>query len=341
MEYVKCNLCGSDNFFVKIKVTEYFHRDETFDIVQCKNCGLIYTNPRPTPKDMFNYYPKNYSSFQFSLPTSLFKNAKTRLTKLKNIIKKEFLRAHYNYFTDAEFISFLPKSFLRILTLPIKYQTGWIFPHYKKNGKILDIGCSTGFYLAKLKELGWETFGIEINSEAAKWGKEKLKLNIFCGSLESANFPSDYFDVVTMWHTLEHVYNPDHTLKEIYRILKKNGTIIIGVPNVDTIERIVFGRCWWAWEAPRHLYHYSLKTLSNFLKKNNFNITKIEFPVNVNNIILSLQIFFLHHFPKKEKWIKNFFDPDKNLLLRNILIPLGCLLSLFRQTGRMIIYAKK
>ncbi|HAX61177.1 MAG TPA: hypothetical protein DCX95_01260 [Elusimicrobia bacterium] len=341
MEHIKCNLCGSDNTFVKIRIKEYFHGNEMFDVVQCKNCGLIYTNPRPSSEELNNYYPQNYSPFQFSYPAPFFADSKTGSAKLKNIIKKKFLRIHYNYFSDNKSMPLLIKSFLKILTAPIKHKTGWIFPPYKKNGKILDLGCSTGFYLTRLKELGWETFGVEINPDAAQWGKEKLKLNIFNGTLESAKFPSDYFDAITLWHTLEHVPYPMNTLKEIYRILKKDGIIIVGVPNVDTIERKIFGKWWWAWEVPRHFYHYSPETLSNFLKKNNFNVMKIEFPANVYNIILSLQILFLNCFPKKEKQIKKFLEPDKHPLLCDILSPLGYLLSFFKQTGRMIIYAKK
>jgi len=340
MEYKNCDLCGSNDVFVKCRVKDRLLGKESFFIVQCKKCGLIYTNPRPTPEEIKKYYSDKYSCYYHYLPESFFSKDGKLSSKLKNRIKKEYLRIHYGYFPDKK----IPKplnEIIKLLTMPVKHKTSWIFPHHRPGGKVLDVGCSTGFYLAKLRELGWDTYGVEINDRAASFGKEKLKLKIHTGTLESAKYPSDYFDAVTLWHCLEHVYSPMNTLKEVYRILKKDGMVIIGTPNIATIENLIFGEWWWAWEVPRHLYHFSKKSIVQFLTKNKFSNIRVEYPPCTNNIIMSLQNYFLDCYPEKEKHIKKYLDPDANGRLRDLLMPLGYILSATKQTGRMIIYAKK
>jgi len=340
MEYINCNLCGANDAKLLFTAKECLFGKRKFNIVQCNKCGLIYTNPRPTAEEINQYYPQEYSPFQFSYPDLLFPAENTWIRKFKNTLKKQILRIHYGYFSQNKPIHFF-NNVLKFMTLPLKYGIGWIFPPYKKNGKVLDIGCSTGIYMAKLREIGWKTYGVEINQKAAKWGKEKLELDILAGTLELADFPAEYFDVITMWHSLEHMYSPADTLKEIRRILKKGGIIIIGIPNTETWETKFFGKYWWAWEVPRHLQHFSPKTIKLFLLKNSFKSIKIEYLPDINNIILSLQKFFLNIFPSKRNWITGFFDPDKNTRLRKSLKIVGYILMCLRQSGRVVIYAKK
>jgi len=116
---------------------------------------------------------------------------------------------------------------------------------------------------------------VEVSKYAAAYGN-KHGLNIFNGELNDAKFPSNFFDVIVMNHVLEHLFNPKETLQEVSRILKPDGLLIIGIPNIDSYAARVFGKYWSAMEIPRHLYHFSVKTLKLLLSENNFEIDIIK-----------------------------------------------------------------
>jgi len=147
---------------------------------------------------------------------------------------------------------------------------------YHSRGKILDVGAGTGCYLKAAKEEGWEEFGVELSSYATEFAKKKFCLEIFNGKLEDAGFPDDFFDVVIMTHTIEHLPDPANFLKEIHRILKKDGIIYLSTPNFDSHNSRRFKEKWWALQPEYHLYFFSPKTLRAMLKKSKFKIIKID-----------------------------------------------------------------
>jgi SAM-dependent methyltransferase len=147
---------------------------------------------------------------------------------------------------------------------------------YHTRGKILDVGAGTGCYLKAAKEKGWEEFGVELSSYATEFAKKKFGLEIFNGKLEDAGFPDDFFDVVIMTHTIEHLPDPANFLKEIHRILKSDGIIYLSTPNFDSFNAKRFKEKWWALQPEYHLYFFSPKTLGAMLKKCNFKIIKID-----------------------------------------------------------------
>jgi len=167
---------------------------------------------------------------------------------------------------------------------------------YKKNGSLLDVGCGLGTFLKLAKEERFEIYGTEISEYACRYVKDNLKIDVFRGDLEEAHFPPVNFDVVTVWHTLEHLPNPKATLKEINRILRKDGLLVVATPNMNNfITRILYilakrkklmlfsnqAKEW-------HFYHFSAQTITSMLKKAGFNIIKrdmdlaqIEFPKKI------------------------------------------------------------
>jgi len=147
---------------------------------------------------------------------------------------------------------------------------------YHTRGKILDVGAGNGCYLKAAKEKGWEEFGVDLSSFATEFAKKKFGLEIFNGKLEDARFPDDFFDVVIMVHTIEHLPDPANFLKEIHRILKKDGIIYLSTPNFDSYNSRRFKEKWWALQPEYHLYFFSPKTLRAMLKKSKFKIIKID-----------------------------------------------------------------
>jgi SAM-dependent methyltransferase len=107
-------------------------------------------------------------------------------------------------------------------------------------GKLLDIGCGNGRYLSILQKLGWQTYDVEKNPKASRYARDELYFDVQTGDLLHCKYRDNSFDAVTIWHSLEHLYDFLYTLKEIGRILNNNGQLIVAVPNIDCIVAKVF-----------------------------------------------------------------------------------------------------
>jgi SAM-dependent methyltransferase len=151
--------------------------------------------------------------------------------------------------------------------------------HIKKiipKGRILDIGCARGVFLSMMRESGWETFGTELNEETAFHAKNILGLDVKIGRLADIQFESEFFDVITIWHVLDHLQNPALTLQECNRILKSCGLLVIAVPNSSSLQAKISGRYWFHLDPPFHLFHFNEKNLSQLLQKFEFGIIKVN-----------------------------------------------------------------
>jgi len=148
---------------------------------------------------------------------------------------------------------------------------------------LLDVGCGDGAFLKLAQERGWEISGTEHSSFAANYVSEALGIPVFCGEIFDAGYPENSFDVVTMWHVLEHLTDPKRYLREIHRILKPSGLLVIAVPNVnDYIMQAAYRlgkrrplKLFSKDDREIHLYHFSDKTLRNYLRNTGFECLKI------------------------------------------------------------------
>jgi 2-polyprenyl-3-methyl-5-hydroxy-6-metoxy-1,4-benzoquinol methylase len=144
------------------------------------------------------------------------------------------------------------------------------------NKNLLDIGSGTGYFLNYMKGKGYSTQGIEINESARKSSIENFGLQVdapeklFNGELEAK------FGTITLWHVLEHLYNPDEYMETIKGRLADEGTLIIAVPNLDSFDETAFEQHWAGYDLPRHLWHFSPATLEKFAKKNGFKLMKTK-----------------------------------------------------------------
>jgi len=139
----------------------------------------------------------------------------------------------------------------------------------KRNiGSILDYGCGNGDFLLKMKQNGWNVNGVEFSQEGRKISSKKLGINI----MDENEFykTNKQFDVITLWHVLEHLYEPNKTLEQLSKLLKKNGVLILSVPNIKSVQFSLFGKNTFHLDIPRHAAHYSPNTISLLLKKNGF-----------------------------------------------------------------------
>jgi SAM-dependent methyltransferase len=188
-------------------------------------------------------------------------------------------------------------------------------PLFKAPGTILDLGCGSGWFLEAMRSRGWNTHGVEISPSASRLGRESKGLQIFCGTLQDAKFPSEYFDYVRSNHSFEHMSLPNETLKEIHRILKPDGKLLIGVPNFESLNARIFKQYWWYLGAPVHPFTYSVKTLSQMLVKHGFSVTKVTYNSDYSGILGSLQIWQNRNSLKKS---------SEGLLINNSVLKLTC-----------------
>jgi GT2 family glycosyltransferase/SAM-dependent methyltransferase len=128
-------------------------------------------------------------------------------------------------------------------------------------GRLLDVGCGTGEFLREMRRAGWTVEGVESDERAARHARGRHGLEVMCGDIHAVGRPNGSFDVVTLWHVLEHVANPRRVLAFIRGVLRPRGLAVIAVPNVESIDAAVYGSDWNAYDAPRHLHHFSFEVL--------------------------------------------------------------------------------
>ncbi|WP_396632723.1 class I SAM-dependent methyltransferase [Maribacter sp. R86514] len=233
------------------KITNLQTRD--FLVTQ-ENFELVYDSKtdmlvtKPVPKDLSKYYdPNNYISHS--------DDGNGLLEKIYQLVKK--------------------------YTLNKKVQ---LINHYtNQEKKLLDIGCGTGEFLIHAKNKNWKTVGVELNDQARQKASNK-KIDTF-KSLDNLN--NQKFDVITLWHVLEHLPNLEDQILKIKSLLEKNGTLIIAVPNYKSYDAKYYKQYWAAYDTPRHLWHFSQKAIKTIFAEKNF-IVKDTLPMYFDSYYVSL-----------------------------------------------------
>ena len=282
----KCNFCKSyDLKFLFYGEDKNFLLQGKFPIVKCKKCGLISLATVSNSKKMGKYYPEKYYSYNKIDSNSLKLRIKMLLYNLY------FNRGPGNPFLKMVFSPFLPFSRGAIIS---------------PNQKLLDIGSGSGQFIYEMRHFGMRVYGLE----PGKFDKESAKrhgLNIKGTNLLKARYPKEYFDIITINHVLEHVPNPAKNIKEIYRILKKNGKLIVGVPNYHSLAFFLFGKNWYQLDVPRHLNDFSDNILVRKLKKERFKINKVRYNSRPTQFTISL-FYSLNINPKKHGLVVKILD---------------------------------
>ncbi len=333
MKVEECYICGCKKLKHLWKVPECLLRKDAFDVLHCSVCGFRMTSPRPSINELSVYYPDDYSAFHFLIPDK----AQEKKTCFSERIKNTVYVHEFGYPLSEHVKWIKPMAWL------FRQMLGWFPPGFVKEGRLLDVGCATGDYLVFLRTLGWKhLYGLEINSRAAEWARDKHGFDVYTGILNEHYVPKEKFDVVTAWHVLEHVPDPRVFLREVKRILKPNGLLLMGMPNAGSFETLIFRSFWWAWEVPRHLWHFDRKTLSRILKEEGFEIERFFIPANVNNWLLSVRHFLFRSSDKTHHFLFKCLDPDQraSVPLKALLMFPGLMLSLARSLGRMVVYAR-
>jgi len=256
------------------------HAEETFHLVKCQACGIIFTDPHPGPELLNKVYCNgNYYAYQpFYLPPE---TGRVGLgARVKRLAKSAVLDHYYGYgYRREDFKSnkmlWLAGRLMKNLVREDVVAMGRIVD-FTKNGKHLDIGCGSGYYIWWMEKHGWQSQGIEISAGAVESAR-KVGLNVSKTNLPDAKIPDSSFDTVTAWEVIEHLPGLIDQLKTIHRILKPGGRLVGSVPNAESWEAKLFGKNWQPWEIPSHLYHFAPDSLMVIFKQTGFRLEKLEF----------------------------------------------------------------
>ncbi|MCM8787050.1 MAG: class I SAM-dependent methyltransferase [Candidatus Omnitrophica bacterium] len=225
---------------------------------------------------------------------------------------------------------------------------------FKKEGRLLDVGCNKGFFLADMKKYNWDVWGVDISSFSCEYAKKTFKLeNIFCANILDIEFEDNFFDVITLWQVIEHLEEPLEVLKKLNRFLKKEGFLLIECPNFSSFSAKIFKDKWQGLDLPRHFFQFNPKTLKKLLNKAGFEVKKIDYFGNLifNLVILRTSILRALKIEKRPENInKNSLTVTKKrnfswIILRTIFTFFcffaSCIFSFLRISEVICVYATK
>ena len=231
-----------------ITVKDFSVSGESFSLLLNEEYQILKTHPQPTLDKLGSYY-------EFEDYISHTDGKRTLFEKMYHFIKRKAIRD----------------------------KVSLINSHQPLKGRILDIGAGTGDFLLECKNQNWEILGIEPNDKAKGIAVGKgIKFGDTIEKLESNSF-----DVITMWHVLEHVPDVEHQVAELKRLLKPSGTIIIAVPNFKSYDANHYKEFWAAYDVPRHLWHFSKTAIEKIFDKQNMNLEDIK-PMWFDSFYVSL-----------------------------------------------------
>ena len=246
----KCPVCGGKSQQHFLEAEDHNVSNDPFNIVECSDCSFRFTNPIPTEETIGGYYKsENYVSH--SGTKKGFVNRVYHIVRSRAIKQKETLAAKYS-----------------------------------KEKTILDIGCGTGDFLGYCKSQNWKTLGLEPDVSARKIALEN-------NAIEAKNLSHLYeieensFDVISMWHVLEHVYNLNEDIEQYKRILKDEGTLMVAVPNCSSKDAAHYKASWAAYDLPIHLYHFRPDNMKQLFSKHGMEVVEV-LPMKFDSYYISL-----------------------------------------------------
>lgn len=255
LESTRCDLCDADDAeLLFVASDQRYGISGEFPVVRCRRCTLVYVNPRPAPASLGRYYPARYSPYR-----AAHHQHRSRAGALLRAAAFQRFEGAFATIGAWLYNSLAYRAFL----------------HSPGGGRVLDIGCGTGDYLAVCRELGWKIEGIEPSIDAAAVARARLDAPVHAGFVEDIPLAEGAFEAVTMSHSFEHVRSPRRVLSIVHRALSRDGRLLLMIPNFLAWDRRVFGTSWHGLEVPRHLYHFEPRTISALLTDSGFAVEQL------------------------------------------------------------------
>jgi 2-polyprenyl-3-methyl-5-hydroxy-6-metoxy-1,4-benzoquinol methylase len=267
-----CPVCGSGEHKLFLSCRDYTVSGEDFNIRQCTQCQFKFTSPRPSQDAIGPYY-------QSEAYISHSDSTNGIINKLYHAVRRRTLAGKVNLINQLH-----PK------------------------GTLLDVGCGTGSFLKACADAGWQTKGVEADPAA------RQKAIQFSGAEVQADLLQAYkgkkFDVITLWHVLEHLHQLEESILKIKTLMAKEAILVVAVPNSNSFDAQYYRQHWAAYDVPRHLYHFSQDTLSRLLAKHGLKVA--------DTIPMKFDAFYISMLSTKYRSGRtNYVESVKNGLLSN------------------------
>ncbi|HEX5150139.1 MAG TPA: class I SAM-dependent methyltransferase [Parafilimonas sp.] len=239
IHYDHCPACGSAEISFMLKAKDETVSAAYFEVWECNSCTLRFTQDVPDQKNIGKYY-------ESSAYISHSNTSQGIVNKLYHAVRSITLQSKRRL---------------------VEKSSG------KKTGKLLDVGAGAGAFASTLEKNGWNVTGLEPDDTARANARKDFAIelqpteNLFL-------LQPNTFDVITLWHVLEHVHELHTYLDTFYSLLADNGTLIIAVPNYTSYDASAYSANWAAYDVPRHLYHFSPKSMASLLKAHQFKLTR-------------------------------------------------------------------
>lgn len=246
----ECPICGEKEQRAYLSCKDNTVSKINFDIVECAKCSFAFTSPRPADNDLGWYYEsEEYISHS--------NTSKGLVSRLYQMVRKHTLGKKLDLINSEG-----------------------------KKGSLLDIGCGTGEFLNTVQTDGWKTVGIEPSASARKQGIENYKLDVRDEN-ELANLQPKSFDVITMWHVMEHVPHLRERVQKLHELLKDDGVLFVAVPNRNSHDAAFYKENWAAYDVPRHLWHFRAQDMRALMAGSGFEVKRI-LPMKFDSYYVSM-----------------------------------------------------
>lgn len=236
-----CPLCGKSRFEKVMTCTDHYATEESFDIFRCKDCGFMFTRNVPDESVIGRYY----ESPDYISHTDTHKGLMNKI-----------------YHGVRRFMLSRKASLIRRTC-----------DHHK--GELLDIGTGTGYFPHFMAGKGWKVSAVEKSPQAREFAKEHFNLDVNAPEALDT-FAPESFDVITLWHVMEHLQHLNETWERLSIILKERGTLVVAVPNPNSFDAQYYQAAWGAYDVPRHLWHFTPSVMQQFGAKYGFKLTGLH-----------------------------------------------------------------
>jgi 2-polyprenyl-3-methyl-5-hydroxy-6-metoxy-1,4-benzoquinol methylase len=235
-----CPLCGSENISVFLKATDHLLTHESFNIFKCNFCGFVFTQNIPPADEIGKYYQSqdyiSHSDTRKGLMNKLYHLGRTFMLKKKHGMVKQVA----------------------------------------KGRQLLDIGCGTGYFPAYMKMKGYKVAGIEADLKTRAFAEKEFGFPVYSPEDFINHELEGKFDVITLWHVLEHVHDFNLYFRLMLKYLKDGGSLVIALPNCSAYDARHYREFWAGYDVPRHLWHFTPSTLKVLAEKHGLKITKMK-----------------------------------------------------------------
>jgi len=251
MNTFQCPVCNATAGETIHRCADHSVTREEFDILRCKSCGYAQTFPQPDESTIGKYYETD-AYISHSETHSGIVNKLYHLIRQFNVRKKLHL---------VEQMAHRHKS-------------------------LLDVGCGTGFFLSHCKEQGWNVTGVEQNDKARTKAEERINASVY-PSIDKISNTGKTFDVITLWHVFEHLYDINRSFEQLKSLLNPHGILVLALPNPCSKDAEMYGKDWAAFDVPRHLSHFSRQSIRLLAGKHGMKVKKI-FPLKFDAYYISM-----------------------------------------------------